>query len=61
MKINIRPEVKNIAKEIISIRRDIHKHPELGFEVHRTDELVSKHLNKIGVDVYSGIGNTGVV
>ena len=61
MKINIRPEVKNIAKEIISIRRDIHKHPELGFEVHRTAELVSKHLNKLGFDVSSGIGKTGVV
>ena len=61
MKINIRSEVKNIAEEIISIRRDIHKHPELGFEVHRTAELVSKHLNKLGFDVSTGIGKTGVI
>ena len=45
MEINIRSEVNDISNEIISIRRDIHKHPELGFEVHRTAELVSKHLN----------------
>ena len=61
MKINIRSEVKDIAEEIISIRRDIHKHPELGFEVHRTAELVSKHLNNLGFEVSTGIGKTGVV
>ena len=61
MKINIRSEVKDIAQEIISIRRDIHKHPELGFEVHRTAELVSKHLNNLGFEVSTGIGKTGVV
>ena len=61
MKITIRSEVKDIAQEIISIRRDIHKHPELGFEVHRTAELVSKHLNNLGFEVSTGIGKTGVV
>ena len=61
MKINIRSEVKDIAEEIIAIRRDIHKHPELGFEVHRTAELVSKHLNNLGFEVSTGIGKTGVV
>lgn len=61
MKINIRSEVKKISEEIISIRRDIHKHPELGFEVHRTAELVSKHLNNLGFDVSTGIGKTGVI
>ena len=61
MEINIRSEVNDISNEIISIRRDIHKHPELGFEVHRTAELVSKHLNNLGFDVSNGIGKTGVV
>ncbi len=61
MKINIRSEVKDIAKEIVAIRRDIHKHPELGFEVHRTAELVSSHLKKLGFNVSDGIGKTGVV
>ena len=61
MEINIRSEVNNISEEIISIRRDIHKHPELGFEVHRTAELVSNHLNNLGFDVTNGIGKTGVV
>lgn len=61
MKISIRSEVKDIAEEIIAIRRDIHKHPELGFEVHRTAELVSNHLKKLGFNVSDGIGKTGVV
>ena len=61
MKISIRSEVKDIAEEIIAIRRDIHKHPELGFEVHRTAGLVSNHLKKLGFNVSDGIGKTGVV
>ena len=61
MEINIRSEVNDIAKEIVSIRRDIHKHPELGFEVHRTAKLVSKHLKGLGFEVSDGIGKTGVV
>ena len=61
MEINIRSEVNDIAEEIVAIRRDIHKHPELGFEVHRTAELVSNHLKKLGFNVSDGIGKTGVV
>ena len=61
MKIQIRPEITNIKDKIISIRRDIHQHPELAFEEHRTSKLVAEHLEKLGFDVYRGIGKTGVV
>ncbi|MCB1743785.1 MAG: amidohydrolase, partial [Gammaproteobacteria bacterium] len=42
-------------------RRDIHAHPELGFEEHRTSELVAGLLESFGCEVYRGIGKTGVV
>jgi hippurate hydrolase len=42
-------------------RRDIHAHPELGFEEQRTAELVSAKLAEFGIEVHRGIGKTGVV
>ena len=42
-------------------RRDIHAHPELGFEERRTAEFVAGKLEEFGVEVHRGIGNTGVV
>ena len=42
-------------------RRDIHQHPELGYEEHRTAAFVSRELEAIGLEVHTGIGRTGVV
>ena len=47
--------------EMTAWRRDIHAHPELGFEEHRTSDLVAKRLEAFGLEVYRGIGRTGVV
>ena len=47
--------------EMTAWRRDIHAHPELGFEEHRTSDLVAKRLEEFGLEVYRGIGRTGVV
>ena len=43
------------------LRREIHRHPELGFEEVRTAELIEKELNEIGLEVRTGIAETGVV
>jgi hippurate hydrolase len=44
------------------LRRDLHAHPELGFEEHRTSALIAEKLKSFGVDeVHTGIGRTGVV
>ena len=59
--VNVRPEIFEIQDTIIETRRDIHKYPELGFEVHRTAGIVSDRLNSFGIDVQTGIGKTGVV
>jgi amidohydrolase len=42
-------------------RRDIHAHPELGFEEHRTAEFVARKLAEFGIEVFRGVGQTGVV
>lgn len=47
--------------EFIQIRRDIHAHPELAFEEHRTAALVAGKLRDWGYEVTTGLGQTGVV
>jgi len=42
-------------------RRDIHAHPELGFEENRTSDLVAAKLAEFGIAVHRGLGKTGVV
>ncbi len=49
------------AGEFISLRRDIHQHPELAFDEHRTAALVADKLEGWGYRVTRGIGGTGVV
>lgn len=44
-----------------SIRRDLHRHPELGFQEVRTAGIVARELNELGLEVSTGIGETGVV
>lgn len=45
----------------VKTRRDIHAHPELRFEEHRTASLVAARLRQLGYQVEEGIGKTGVV
>ena len=47
--------------ELTSWRRDIHAHPELGFEEIRTANLVAEKLEQFGIEVTRGVGKTGVV
>ena len=44
-----------------TVRRDLHAHPELGFEERRTSELIAGLLAKWGIPVHRGLGRTGVV
>jgi amidohydrolase len=47
--------------ELTAMRRDLHAHPELGFEEHRTAEVVTRELAALGVEFHAGVGKTGVV
>ena len=47
--------------ELTAWRRDIHAHPELGFEETRTSDMVAAKLAAFGCEVHRGLGKTGVV
>jgi hippurate hydrolase len=47
--------------EFTALRRDLHMHPELGFEEHRTARIVCERLAALGIEHHAGIGKTGVV
>ena len=61
MKVNILSEVNAIKDEIIANRREFHKHPELGFNEHRTAQFIAGKLKSYEIDVRIGIGKTGVI
>ena len=54
-------QIQNNHTELTAWRRDIHAHPELGFEEERTAKLVADHLESFGYQVERGVGGTGVV
>lgn len=54
-------EVKGIFEQLVAWRRDLHQHPELGLQEHRTAKLVATTLRDLGYAVQEGIGQTGVV
>ena len=47
--------------DLLALRRDFHRHPELSFEERRTSEIIAERLHKAGLDVRTGIARTGVV
>ena len=53
--------IKTFHDELTAWRRDIHAHPELGFEEHRTSDLVAARLEAFGCEVHRNVGGTGVV
>jgi amidohydrolase len=59
------PDFLSHAKDLFpytqSLRRDFHRHPELGFREFRTGGIVAKELESLGIEVTKGVGKTGVV
>jgi amidohydrolase len=56
----IKQRIGELNKELLSLRRDFHKHPELGFEEHRTAGVVENYLKNLGLDPQR-MTKTGVV
>lgn len=50
-----------LHEKIATVRRDIHAHPELAFNEHRTADVVADYLEKLGLEVHRGLAGTGVV
>ena len=57
----IHNRIAGFAPELTAWRQDLHAHPELGFEEHRTSELVARKLASWGIEVTRGIAGTGLV
>ncbi|WP_050422316.1 M20 aminoacylase family protein [Bradyrhizobium tropiciagri] len=53
--------IDSFADELTAIRRDLHAHPEIGFEEVRTSGIVAEKLTSWGIEVHRGLGGTGVV
>ena len=47
--------------ELTALRRDLHAHPELAYQETRTADIVAHELQRYGLEVYRGLGKTGVV
>ncbi len=60
-KIDFLAEAHALRDELIAYRRDFHRHPELAFEEMRTAAIVAEALSKLGIEVQTGVGKTGVV
>jgi amidohydrolase len=58
---NLIDPIVQFQHEIQQVRRDIHAHPELCFEEHRTAELVAQKLQAWGIPMIRGLAGTGVV
>ena len=48
-------------EEMTGVRRDLHRHPELAYEEHRTADVVAERLTAWGIPIRRGLGGTGVV
>lgn len=53
--------IESYVDDLVAIRRDLHAHPEIGFEEHRTSGIVADKLAQWGIEVHRGLGGTGVV
>jgi hippurate hydrolase len=53
--------LQSLADQFIAVRRDIHRHPEMGYKEYRTSDLVATQLAEWGYEVTRGLGGTGVV
>ena len=49
------------SENLLQIRRDFHRFPELGFKEKRTKDKIIGYLKELGLDVHSGVGIVGVL
>jgi amidohydrolase len=60
-KIDWLQQANDLADDIVRWRRDFHQHPELAFKETRTARIVAEELQALGMEVQTGVGQTGVV
>ena len=58
--VKLSPAVQAATQDMVALRRDLHRHPELGFQETRTAGIVAERLRALGYTVRTGLGKTGV-
>ena len=58
---NVLPEIHAHRERLVALRHDLHAHPELAFDEHRTSAAVAAFLEELGIAVHRGLAGTGVV
>jgi amidohydrolase len=61
MTMTVLERITGYTDELVAIRRDLHAHPEIGFEEERTSAVVAEKLASWGIEVHRRVGKTGVV
>jgi len=59
--IDFKQQANTLYDEMVTVRRDFHRHPELGFHETRTSRIVAEWLTALGLEVQTGVAKTGVV
>ncbi len=54
-------QARELQPKTVATRRDLHMHPEIAFEEHRTMGVVADRLREVGLEPRTGVGGTGVV
>jgi len=55
----VRPEVRAIRERVVAMRRDLHQHPEVSWEEHRTGQIILDRLRELGLSDVRQAGRTG--
>ena len=59
--LDLAQEVRKHKDGLVALRRDFHRHPELGHEERRTAGIIAERLHAAGLELRTGVGGTGVV
>jgi len=59
--VTLSPAVTELSESVIALRRTLHQWPELGFQEQRTSALIAQQLAALGIEVKTGIAQTGVL
>jgi amidohydrolase len=57
----LKSDIDELVPDMVAMRRDLHEHPELAFEEVRTSGIVAQRLRALGLEVQTGIAETGVI
>ena len=58
---DVKKEAAALSAELETIYKDLHRHPEIGYDEHRTSGIIADYLRACGMEVQTGIAITGVV